>query len=74
LVMSGLVPLSADVMRYLITFTTSYFLLENIPSTNTLRVEYALRLLKDTKHTNSRKYRTEIAIQAQSFGAVLQRE
>lgn len=74
LVMSGLVPLSADVMRYLMTFTTNHFLSQNVPSSSGLRADYALHLRKSTQYTNTQNSRTEIAIQAQSFGALLQRE
>lgn len=71
--MSGLVPLSADVMRYLLQFTRNFWL-HYSPTTSSFRVDYALGLRKDVKRTDTRKYRTEIAIQAQSFGAALQRE
>ena len=65
IVMSGLVPLSTDLMRYIFPPFTQYL---NHDIHNQILIEYF-----NTLDTNMiERYRSEIALQASSFGAQLQ--
>jgi RNA polymerase II subunit A-like phosphatase len=67
IVLSGLVPLNADFMRYLNTISSKQRCHDHFYEQHFAQIEKVLK-----RNINSPRYRSEIALQAQSFGAELQ--